>query len=137
MKKTTKPPQEELALIAIGSRPIAAVRHKPIDELLGKPEYLALASEVRKRCGSVSRFHHVVCWPMTHWWDFQDWMNQVQYDLEQLFGPVVRLVSTQKQVHGGKVCILAFFEIGPISPTCSPLKVGSAWRQFLAAINED
>lgn len=65
----------------------------------------------------------------------------------QPLGPVRRktieqLLSTPQysslvQVHGRKVHLLAFYDIGPISPLVSPLKVGSAWRTFLATIGED
>jgi hypothetical protein len=129
MKKSLALPEEAIALRI-------EVKQKNVSELLARPQYSRLAWEVHKRCGSMSRFHHIAVWPVSHWWQMQDWINQQQSDLEEMFGPVVRLVSTQKQVHGGKVYLLAFFEIGPISPICSPLKVGSAWRNFIAAIED-
>jgi hypothetical protein len=124
--------KDEQFLVDIGAQPLPAVVSHSIEELLSKPEYSALAYEVSRRRGSQTRFYHIVTWQMSHWWDLQTWMNQTQWNLEQLFGPIVRLATTQKQVHGGKVHLLAFYEIGPILPITSPLEIGSAWRTFLA-----
>lgn len=136
VRRMRKPKSESQALAEIDAEPLPAVQKKTIEELLNTPQYTTLAAEVFRRSHGQTRFYHVVPWQQTHWWDLQRWINQVQWELEQIFGPVVRLQSTQKQVHGGKVYILGFFEIGPISPDLPPLRAGSLWRQFLASLEE-
>ncbi len=129
--------KSEENLEAIGVQPLRSVTRKTISQILAKPAYSSLVAEIHKRRGFQTRLYHIAAWPQTHWWDLQEWINQTQYELEQIFGPVVQLTSTQKQVHGGRVHVLGFFEIGPISPIVAPVKLGSAWRQFLETIAED
>lgn len=124
--------KESEALAALNAVPLPPVKRRSIEDLLNTPAYSSLAYDVYRRRGHQTRFYHIVAWPFAHWWELQSWINQTQWELEQLFGPIVGLNSTHKQVHAGKVMLLAYFEIGPISPMYSPIHLGSAWRTFLA-----
>jgi hypothetical protein len=135
MKKT--PTTKEMALLNLGTHPLEPGQPRAIDSLSADPAYSSIAYKVHQRRGHQTMLYHTVAWPVSHWWNIQDWMNNTQLDLEQLFGPSVRLVSSEIIEHDGKPMLLAFYQIGPIFPTPSTPRIAAAWRKFITAIRED
>jgi len=47
------------------------------------------------RRGSQTFVYHVHSTPVLHWWDHGEILNNVQFTMEEMFGPIVELVGIQ------------------------------------------
>ena len=106
---------ELLVLERAGTSPIAK-RGKP-----GRPaaaEYLSNVHRVWERRGYQRFYYHVSSITVDHWWDHQDVLNNIQMDLEQLYGGIVELVAVREWkgagIKGRGLIFNFFFKIGPI-----------------------
>ena len=70
------------------------------------------------RRGSQRFLYHVHSTTVRHWWDHAEILNNVQYTMEEMFGPIVELVTMQTERTagtGGRGHVMIFyFKIGPL-----------------------
>jgi len=72
------------------------------------------------RRGSQRFVYHVHSTAVKHWWDHGEILNNVQYTMEQQFGPIVELVGIQTDrtvgTDGRQHVMIFYFKIGPLDP---------------------
>jgi len=72
------------------------------------------------RRGSQTFVYHVHSTPVLHWWDHGEILNNVQFTMEEMFGPIVELVGIQTDrtvgTDGRKHVMIFYFKIGPLDP---------------------
>lgn len=72
------------------------------------------------RRGSQTFVYHVHSTTVLHWWDHGEMLNNVQFTMEEMFGPIVELVGIQTErtagTDGRKHVMIFYFKIGPLPP---------------------
>ena len=103
---------EKMRLDQIGSVPIKKRRgpgRSPNAEMQSN------LSRVLERRGYQRFYYHVATTTVAHWWDHQDILNNVQMEMEQLYGAIVELVAVRELRGDRQQHVFHFyFKIGPI-----------------------
>jgi hypothetical protein len=115
---------EAIALEILGTVPIGKRRKA------GRPANVEMVSNlhrVRERRGYQRFYYHVATSTVSHWWDHQEILNNLQMDLEKLYGAIVELVAVRELrgagLDGQALVFHFYFKIGPIPDPADPFPV--------------
>jgi len=115
---------EAIALEGLGTVPIGKRRKA------GRPpnaEMVSNLSRVLERRGYQRFYYHVATTTVAHWWDHQEILNNLQMDMEALYGAIVELVAVRELrgagLDGRRHVFHFYFKIGPIPTPLDSLPV--------------
>ena len=112
---------EKIRLERIGTTPIQPrkKRGRPLKSASMKANF----HRVIERRGYQRFYYHVATTTVAHWWDHQEISNNLQADMEDVYGEIVELIAVREiqgaGVEGRHLVFHFYFKIGPIQSTAN------------------